>query len=114
MQMVFLAMAMARPFVWRILSGPTRPRLPLCQRPCYVNRNTGHNVIRKFLFQLHLWSGLILGIVFVLIGVSGSILMVGRSLYDAPIVHVTAVTTPALDKGLAAARAAVGAPRNLD
>ena len=66
-------------------------------------------MIRKFLFQLHLWSGLILGIVFVLIGLSGSISMFQSVFLPSPTVQVTAASTPALDKGLAAAGAAVGA-----
>jgi uncharacterized iron-regulated membrane protein len=53
-------------------------------------------VVRKFLFQLHLWFGLILGIVFVLIGLSGSISLF-EPLFSAPLtVQVTAASTLAL------------------
>jgi uncharacterized iron-regulated membrane protein len=71
-------------------------------------------VVRIFLFQLHLWSGLILGIVFVLIGLSGSIAMFWPVFQAPPAVQVTAASTPALDKGLAAARAAARAPQWAD
>ena len=64
-------------------------------------------MIRRFLFQLHLWSGLTLGIVFVLIGLSGSMEVFEPLFSEPPRVQVIPAATPALDKGLAAARAAV-------
>ncbi len=69
---------------------------------------------RKFLFQVHLWSGLILGIVFVAIGLSGSIAMFWPVFQAPPAVQVTAAAVPALDKALAAARAAVPVPADAD
>jgi uncharacterized iron-regulated membrane protein len=72
-------------------------------------------VVRKFLFQLHLWSGLILGILFVLIGLSGSVALLWRvSQASLPAVHVTAASSPALDRGLASARATLGLPEYPD
>ncbi|HVZ27480.1 MAG TPA: PepSY-associated TM helix domain-containing protein [Rhizomicrobium sp.] len=70
-------------------------------------------MVRKFLFQLHLWAGLTLGIVFMLIGLSGSVGTLDP-LFQAhpPAVQVTPARTPALDKGLAAARATVQAPQS--
>lgn len=67
-------------------------------------------MVRKFLFQLHLWSGLTLGIVFVLIGLSGSVGALEPLFQHPPAVQVTPAGIPALDKGLVAARIAVGAP----
>ncbi|HWY62177.1 MAG TPA: PepSY-associated TM helix domain-containing protein [Rhizomicrobium sp.] len=69
------------------------------------------STVRKFLFPLHLWVGLTLGIVIVLIGLSGSIGVFDRLFSEPPTVQVTPASTPALNKGLAAARAAVGAPQ---
>jgi len=69
-------------------------------------------MIRRFLFQLHLWSGLILGVVFVLIGLSGSMGVFEPLFSEPPTVQATPAGTPALDKGLAAARAAVRAPQS--
>jgi uncharacterized iron-regulated membrane protein len=69
------------------------------------------STVRKFLFPLHLWSGLILGIVIVLIGLSGSIGVFAPLFSEPPAVQVTAADIPALNNGLAAARAAVGAPQ---
>ncbi|MBV9548300.1 MAG: PepSY domain-containing protein [Alphaproteobacteria bacterium] len=71
-------------------------------------------MLRKFLFQLHLWSGLILGVVFVAIGLSGSIAMFWPVFQAPPAVQVVASTNPTLDKGLAAARDAVSLPQNAD
>ena len=42
---------------------------------------------RKFLFQLHLWVGLILGVVFVLLGLSGSIGLLRPLLTPIPVVQ---------------------------
>ena len=65
---------------------------------------------RKFLFQLHLWVGLILGVVFVLLGLSGSIGLLRPLLTPIPVVQAVAAKIPALDAGLAAARAAIAVP----
>lgn len=69
----------------------------------------GGVLVRKFLFQLHLWIGLILGIAFVLIGLSGSVGVFEPLFSNPPTVQVVAANTPALNRGLAAARHAVGA-----
>ena len=66
--------------------------------------------MRRFLFQVHLWTGLILGLVFVAVGASGSIAMFWPVFQAPPAVQVTAAEIPALDKALAAARTAAGAP----
>lgn len=46
--------------------------------------------IRDMLFQVHLWTGLILGVVFVLLGISGSVLVFRDELGElfAPVPHV--------------------------
>ena len=71
-------------------------------------------MFRKFLFQLHLWSGLSLGVVFVLLGLSGSIAMFWPIFQAPPPVTVTSASIPALEKGLSAARTTVAAPNDAD
>jgi uncharacterized iron-regulated membrane protein len=67
--------------------------------------------MRKVLFQIHLWTGLILGTVFVLLGLSGSVLVYDHeimALGDKPVPRAQAAGAPLpFDRILAAARAAV-------
>jgi uncharacterized iron-regulated membrane protein len=70
--------------------------------------------MRRFLFQLHLWAGLILGLVFVALGLSGSIAMFWPVFHEPPAVEMTAAEIPALDKALANARAALGVAPSVD
>jgi uncharacterized iron-regulated membrane protein len=70
--------------------------------------------MRRVLFQLHLWTGLILGLVFVGLSLSGSIAMFWPVFHTPPAVQITAAQTPALDKALANARAALSVPKTVD
>lgn len=65
-------------------------------------------VLRKILFQLHMWLGLGLGLLLIALGLSGSVLVYDDVILDflAPAPHVTAQGTPrSLDQLIAAARA---------
>lgn len=65
--------------------------------------------MRKILFQIHLWTGLVLGMVFVLLGLSGSLLVYDHeilALSEKPAPSVTAGSSLPLDTLLASARAA--------
>ena len=71
-------------------------------------------MVKRVLFQVHLWTGLVLGIIFVLIGLSGSIAMFWPVFQAPPTVQVVTASIPALDEGLAAARSVVAAPQDAD
>lgn len=65
--------------------------------------------VRKVLFQVHMWVGLVLGLALVALGLSGSVLVYDDAIaqFLAPAPHATAQGSPlALDKIIAAARAA--------
>jgi uncharacterized iron-regulated membrane protein len=65
--------------------------------------------LRKFLFQCHMWIGLVLGLLLVALGLSGSVLVYDDVILDflAPAPHATAQGAPlSLDQIIAAARAA--------
>jgi uncharacterized iron-regulated membrane protein len=68
--------------------------------------------VRRFLFQVHMWIGLVLGLLLVLLGLSGSILVYDDKVADLldPPPAATAVGAPLpLDRLIAAARAAAPA-----
>lgn len=73
--------------------------------------------LRRFLFQLHLWSGLVLGILFALIALSGSLLMLGPvTHFDTGEPSVRISTTGKLlplEELVARARRFAGAPANM-
>lgn len=68
-------------------------------------------MFRKILFQVHLWTGLILGLVLALLGISGSVLVYDHELMSLgakPVPHAEAQGAPLpLDSLIAAARDAV-------
>ncbi len=72
-------------------------------------------MLRKVLFQVHLWTGLTLGIVLALIGISGSLLVYDHELLalgQKPAPRAEAQGTPvSLDALIAAARQAAGEKR---
>lgn len=67
-------------------------------------------MLRKVLFQVHLWTGLVLGLVLALLGLSGSFLVYDHelmSLWDKPVPHAVLQGAPLpLDALIAAAREA--------
>jgi uncharacterized iron-regulated membrane protein len=73
--------------------------------------------LRRLLFQVHLWVGLTLGIVFALIALSGSLLMLGPVTgldTGKPAVRVPVAGPPlSLEALVVRARSAAGAPAGL-
>ncbi len=70
--------------------------------------------LRAVLLQVHLWTGLVLGLVFVALGLTGSILVYRDGIENllAPAPHASAAGTPqSLDALIAAAREGSGAPK---
>ena len=67
--------------------------------------------VRRLMFQVHMWVGLILGLLLALLGLSGSILVYDDAIGEmlAPVPHATVQGEPlSLDKIVEAARAAAG------
>ena len=67
--------------------------------------------VRRLMFQIHMWIGLILGLLLAILGLSGSILVYDNAVLDmlAPVPQAVAKGEPmSLDKIAEAARAAVG------
>ncbi len=63
--------------------------------------------IRRVLFQVHMWAGLVLGIVLVLLGLSGSVLVYDEDIQHwlQPVPHVSSTgATASLDRLVASAR----------
>jgi len=73
--------------------------------------------LRRILFQLHLWTGLVLGILFALIALSGSLLMLGPVTHldtGDPRVRINTTGTPLpLEELIARARRLAGAPADM-
>ncbi len=70
--------------------------------------------VRNILFQVHMWVGLVLGLLLVIIGLSGSLLVYDEDFqhWMQPVPHVSGTGMPAsLDRLIAAARDASGRER---
>ncbi len=68
-------------------------------------------MIRRVLFQVHMWTGLTLGVLFVLLGLSGSVLVFNEEIARWSSPRATAAGAPAsLDRVVAAARSGTDGP----
>ena len=77
-------------------------------------------LLRRALFQIHLWAGIMVGIYAILIGVTGSVLVFAEELHEAEVSQWRHVPIPpnaqytSVDQWVAAARKAAGPGGNLN
>ncbi len=70
--------------------------------------------VRRFLFQVHMWVGLVLGLLLVIIGLTGSVLVYDEDIQHwlQPVPHASSTGAPvSLDRLIAVAREATGRER---